>query len=109
VASVTMSHLSTQYVQVPIQAIVAGQAYDPTSDTVQLAFMTAWGAPGSGDWKAGTWDTSTAPGIYLAQCLVGPGGTTTLAAGDYAIWVKITDSPHSAEVPVIQAGTLTIN
>jgi hypothetical protein len=106
VASVTMSRLSTQYVQVPIQAIVAGVAYNPSSLTVKLAFMAAWGQPQSGDWKTGTWDTSTAPGIYLAQCLVGPAGTVTLPVGDYAIWVQITGSP---EVPVIQAGTLTVN
>jgi len=105
VANVTISVLSTVYVQVPIEAIESGAAIDPTSDTVKMAFMAAWAPPGSGDWKTAVWDTSTAPGIYLAQCLVGPAGTVTLATGTYDIWVQISASP---ETPVLQGGTLTI-
>jgi len=78
---------------------------DPTSDTVQMAFVN--GEPTSGDWKTATWeaDSSTNPTTYYARCLVGPGGTVTLSDGDYQVWVKITDSP---EVPVLKAGRLVV-
>jgi hypothetical protein len=107
VANVTKSRLDTRYVQVPVQAIVNGSAYNPTNDAVQLAFMAAWAAPGDDDWNTGSWSDSTAPGIYLAQCLVGPAnGGIDLAAGNYTVWVQIVDNP---EVPVLNTGTLTIN
>jgi hypothetical protein len=107
VGTLTKSHLDTSYVQVPVQAILDGEAYDPTADVVQLAFMANWGQPTGEDWHAGSWSTSTAPGIYLAQCLVGPANDgVNLTVGTYTIWVQITDDP---EVPVIVAGTLAIN
>jgi hypothetical protein len=106
VASVTKSRLDTRFVQVPVQAVIGGESYDPTADTVQLAFMAGWALPGSGDWHTGSWTGSTAPGTYLAQCLVGPAnGGIDLAPGTYDIWVQITDNP---EVPVISTGTLVI-
>ena len=106
---ITISSLSTEYIQVPVEATVAGNAYNPTSDVVQFAFkLPDAGNPTSGDWHNGSWDT-TATGGYLAQCLVGPGvGGVVLAASSpaaYTIWVKITDSP---EVPVHNAGLLKI-
>lgn len=105
-ASIAKSRLDTSFVQVPVQAIVDGKSYDPTADVVKLAFMAGWALPGSGDWHAGQWSTSAAAGIYLAQCLVGPGtGGLNLAAGTYTVWVQITDNP---EVPVINAGTLAV-
>jgi hypothetical protein len=101
-----MSRLSTQYVQVPVEAIVSGAAYNPTGDTVRMAFMADWARPASGDWNSAIWSHSTAPGIYLAQCLVGPGGGgIALDPGSYDIWVQVTDNP---EIPVFTAGTLVI-
>jgi hypothetical protein len=101
----TISSLSTEYVQVPVSATVNGVAINPTSDPVQFAFMAA-GNPGLTDWHTGSWST-VAPTTYLAQCLVGPGngGVPLLAGSTYAIWVKVTDSP---EVPVRQVGLLKI-
>jgi hypothetical protein len=105
-ANLSKSRLDTSYVQVPIQAILNGESYDPTNDPVVLAFMANWALPGSSDWNGGSWSDSTAPGIFLAQCLVGPANSgVALDQGTYTIWVKITDNP---EVPVINAGTLTI-
>lgn len=98
---------SLEYVRSAISAEKAGVAYDPTGDTVVMAFMAGPAAPSSGDWKTASWDTAatTYPPTYRAQCLVGPGGTVTLTAGVYTVWVKITDSP---EVPVKRAGQLKV-
>jgi hypothetical protein len=107
VANLTKSRLDTSYVQVPVQAVVDGQAYDPTSNAVSLAFMANWALPADEDWNEGVWSDSTAPGIYLAQCLVGPANDgVDLDVGTYTVWVQIVDDP---EVPVINAGTLVIN
>jgi hypothetical protein len=103
-ADITISALSTEYVQVPVQAMVAGSPYNPTADVVQFSFVPS-GSAAPGSWNTGSWDT-TVNDIYLAQCLVGPGSSgVVLAQGTYAVWVKITDSP---EVPVKPAGTLAI-
>lgn len=102
------SHLSTQYVLIPVAATVDGTPYNPTSDAVAFAFMPgATAVPGDSDWVAGTWDTDTPNLIYpyTAKCLVGPSGTTTLGIGTYIIYVRITDNP---EIPVLIAGQLQI-
>ena len=102
--SITLSHLSLEYVSVPVQAFtLAGAAYNPTGDTVQMAFMPqATQVPQSADWQAATWSTVASNVLfpYSASCLVGPGGTITLGIGTYVIYVKIADSPA---VPVEQA------
>jgi hypothetical protein len=92
---------STEYVSIPVRAYLGGQAYDPTSDTVSLAFVPlGFGEPSS--WNAGIWSASPNGTPFYAQYLV---GASSLAVGTYAIWVKITDSPT---VPVRIGGTLTI-
>jgi hypothetical protein len=109
-ASITLSHLSTEYVLIPVSATVAGQPHNPTSDTVQFAFLASQTAsPQSTDWVAASWSTaSNAVYPYAAQCLVGPGAgaAVSLAIGTYVIWLKITDDP---EVPVRQVGVLNVN
>ena len=101
--SITLSHLSLEYVSVPISATtLAGTAYNPTGDTVQMAFMPqATQVPGSSDWQAAVWSTVATNVLfpYSASCLVGPGGTITLGIGTYVMYVKVTDNP---EVPVEQ-------
>ena len=105
-AGVSISSLSTQYILVPVRAQSMGLPYNPTGLTVEMAFIDGWAEPGSGDWNAASWaSTSTVNGAYLAQCLVGPEGTITLAIGAYQTWVRITGSP---EIPVIATGTTTI-
>lgn len=98
---------SLEYVRVPMAAEKSGAAYDPTGDTVVMALLAGPAAPSSGDWKTASWDTDATayPPTYRAQCLVGPGGTVTLAAGVYTVWVKVTDSP---EVPVKRAGQIKV-
>jgi hypothetical protein len=104
--SLTISSLSTVYVQVPVRAYREGQPYNPTGDPVSMAFLAGWDDPDSGDWHTASWGTSEADTTFLAQLLVGPGsGGLALGAGAWSIWVKITDSP---EVPVMQPGQLTI-
>jgi hypothetical protein len=108
-ASVTISHLSTQYVLIPVAATKNGSTYNPTSDTVQFAFApTPTYVPQNADWVSGSWVTNSSNLLYpySAQCLVGPGGTiTTLTLGTYQIYIKISDSP---ETPVLVAGQLVI-
>lgn len=102
-ADVNLSALSTEYVQVPVSIIASGTPVDPTADVVQFAFMKS-GRPDVDDWVDGSWDS--APGGYLAQCLVGPdAGAVTLAPGTYQIWLKVFDAP---EVPVRVVGLLAI-
>lgn len=98
-----ISSLSTEYIKVPVTATVSGVAINPTTDTVQFAFTAADVNPVLADWKSGTWETSG--GVYYARCLVGPAGTVTLAAGDYWVWLKVTDNP---EVPVRAVGALRV-
>jgi len=101
---ISLSVLSTMYVQVPIMATVNGLPYNPTNDPVVLAFLSAGVNPVSGDWHTGSW--ATAAGVYLAQLLIGPGsGGLPLATGEYRIFVKITDNP---EIPVLQPDTLLV-
>jgi len=102
--SISISHLSLQYVNVPVKALtISGTAYDPTGDTVTMAFMPqATQVPQSGDWQAAIWATRSGDILnpYAACCLVGPGGTIQLGIGTYIIYVKISDNP---ETPVLQA------
>jgi hypothetical protein len=106
-ATVSLSALSTEYVQIPVAALVDGAAINPTSDTVQFAFKQIGAEPGDSDWLTGSWASVTAVnGFYYAQCLVGPAaGGNILPVATYAIWMKIQDSP---EVPVRSPGLIQI-
>lgn len=96
---------ATSLEEVPV-SVTAPPAVNPTSDTVQMAFLAVPppNQPGPGDWKVATWQSLTSP--YIALCLVGPGGTTTLTAGQWYTWIKITASP---EIPVKYAGILQVS
>lgn len=102
--SISISHLSLQYVGVPVKALALdGTTFNPTGNTVQMAFMPqATQAPQNTDWQTAIWATRSGNILepYAAECLVGPGGTIQLAIGTYIIYVKITSSP---EIPVMQA------
>lgn len=103
----TQSVLSVEYVKVPVSAEESGAAVDISADVVEMAFTLQDVAPLSGDWEAAAWETdvTTTPDTYLARCLVGPGGTATLAAGVYDVHVRVTDTP---EIVVRRAGNLEI-
>ena len=106
-ALLAISSLSKEYVRVRVYAETNGVAVNPTADTVEMAFISGDTEPTSPDWKAASWetDTTTEPDTYYARCLVGPGGTVTLADGLYQVWVRVTDSP---EIPVKKSGELRI-
>jgi hypothetical protein len=104
VAGITISSLSTVYVQVPVLATIDGVLYNPTADEVQMAFTANGANPVT--WNTASWTSGPGTGSYLAECLVGPGsGGVDLATGTWSLWVKITDNP---EIPVINAGLLVI-
>lgn len=97
---------SRQFVQAQVAATVAGQPYNPTTDTVEFAFATGTGRPDT--WYTGSWTTATISGTntYWAQILIGPGGSgPVLTVGRYFVWIRITDNP---EQPVIPVGWLAI-
>lgn len=103
----TMSAASLEYVQANITASKQGAAYNPTADNVQFAFVAPGESLIGAQWLTGSWDGTTprTSGVYVCQCLVGPGGTTQLAPGIYDYAIKITDSP---EVPVLPVGRIQI-
>lgn len=104
--SLTLSTLSLEYVLVPVSATVAGRHVDISADTVAMAFPVADALPLTGDWKTASWETvGSRPTSYLARCLVGPGGTVTLTAGTFDIWVRVADSP---EVPARKVDRLVV-
>ena len=56
-SQITISHLSTEYVLVPIAATKEGISYNPTGDVVQMAFMpNTVQQPGVSDWMTASWD-----------------------------------------------------
>jgi hypothetical protein len=103
---IELSSLSKEYVRVSVHAKENGVVVNPTTDVVQMAF-TAGIDPVGGDWKTASWETdaTSEPDTYYARCLVGPGGTVTLAAGRYTVWLKLTDA---TEIPVRKIGQLVV-
>jgi hypothetical protein len=100
----SQSQASRQYVR----AVVTPTApYNPTADVVEFAFTEPGTSVIGAQWWTGSWVSSESTGSngYLAQCLVGPGGTTQLPPGSYQVWVQVTDNP---EIPVLPAYLLTI-
>lgn len=101
------SAASTQYVQVQVLAVSGGEAYDPTGDSVSMAFIPSASplSPASGQWNTGSWQTDP-DGSHWAQALVGPAnGGLTLGTGSYVVWIRVTDDP---EVPALPGPVLTV-
>jgi hypothetical protein len=95
---------SLEYIRIPVSVTIAGIPYNPTADSVQMAFTSTMREPVFGDWNQGSWET-TGAGSFYALCLIGPGGSVVLTAGTWFVWVKIADTP---EIPVKAAGSITI-
>lgn len=96
------SVVSTQYIQIAVNAISNGAAYDPTNDVVAMAFVPVQSSPASpvpDQWQTASWETDPGP-VYWAQILVGPAnGGVVLAAGSYVVWVMVTDNPEIPAFP----------
>lgn len=94
-----ISAASSPYVQLPVSLTVPTGPGDPSSATVQMAFLAADGDPQEADWRAASW-ARTAVGGWLAECRVGPSGTGALARGRHVIWIKIESAAESVIEPV---------
>lgn len=104
-----ISQLATLYYKVPVSATYEGESVNPTSLTVQMAFMPqVTQVPQSGDWVEGSWETIPNNLLYpySARCLIGPAGAKTLGTGVYVAYVQITGSP---EIDVEIVGYLEIS
>ena len=93
---------STEYLRVAIATTVNGAVVNPTSDTVAFSIVADGSAVGA--FTTGSWETDVVSGVttYYARILIAAG---TYAAGDYRVFVKVTDSP---EVPVVEAGKIRV-
>jgi hypothetical protein len=100
------SSLSDETLRFGVSADSNGAPVDPTSATVEVAFMASYADPGEGDWHAATWDT-TLIRTYVACVKTGATGAE-LTAGRYYTWVRITD-PSSAEIVVRPTGLVLIS
>lgn len=100
-----ISALSLETLRFPVFADAAGTIYNPTADAFAAAFLPPNTDPQAGDWKTGGWDT-TAIGTYTGTILVGPGGATALAKGDYFVWARITTA---TETVIRQVGELAVD
>lgn len=98
-----MSVLSKEFVKSRIKAYEDGVLVNPTGDTVEMAFVPYDQEPPVPSWQTSEWEVAN--GAFFARCLVGPGGTVTLTAGLYDVYVRINGA---AEVPVLLAGRIAI-
>lgn len=79
-----------EYVLIPWLMKAGGVPVDPAAGgfTPEMAFTAVDAHPATGDWNPAEWEQ--ADGGWHAMCLVGSGGTVTLAAGTYDPWVRTT-------------------
>lgn len=89
--------ISTEYVQVQVDAISRGRRVNLSALGVQFAYTTETAEPGVGDWVPGTWENLN--GTYLAQWLIGPGGTP-IPEGDWLVWIRVVSNPEQPIRPV---------
>lgn len=104
----SISAASREFVPVSVRATLRGAPYNPTGDVVEFAFTRPGAALVGAHWYPASWesvDLTGAAGSYTALCMVGPGGTTQLAPGQYQVSVRITDNP---EIPAIPAYLLNV-
>lgn len=96
---------SLEYVPV---TVTGPAGVNPTGDTVQMAFLEdpPPNQPGTASWLSAIWQGTAYAASYTALCLIGPGGTGTLTAGQWYTWVKLTASP---EVPVRYCGITQVS
>lgn len=93
------SILATTYMRCTVSATDSGSPVNPTTGTVEFAFLTNESNPASGDWHAGVWET--AGDEYLGRILLGPNGTYDLAVATYNVWIRVV---YSGETVVENIG-----
>jgi hypothetical protein len=100
--------ISLQEINVLWTSDLAGTLIDPTVGPlpVKMAFPLSSGntnAPAQPvTWYTASWLNGTTIKGWVAQCLVGPSGVVTLAAGnDYDVWSQIQGAP---EIPMVFVG-----
>jgi len=110
VITLTQLAVSTEPVQLRVQASSGGSPYDPSADPVAIAFVPVTSPSSSPDptdmeWHTASWEVDAGP-VYWASILVGPlNGGVALAVGSYIVTVKVTDNPA---VPVKQGCFLVV-
>lgn len=97
----TLSAQSREYLRYWVKAKIEGLDHDPTGDAVEFACPVAGGSPTV--WIDGVWEE--VEGSFFALGLIGPGTGIVLTAGEYDVYLKITDSP---EAPVRKVDRLKI-
>lgn len=108
VESTRTSALSQTRIRTTVSASTGGEVYNPLHTALAYAFLAGASArPTDADWKPGNWDV-TSIRSYVAECLVGPGGTVQLAKGRYYRWLRVTD-PVAGEVVIGQVGMLFVD
>lgn len=96
----TISHLSTEYVKVPVTSPLAPVVLAELD--VEMAVLPEGQDPSGGDWESAQWNDA---GTH-ALVLVGPATTLPLTKGvNYAVWVRVTSSP---EIPVLAPGSVHV-
>lgn len=89
---------STEYLHIPI---TGPAGVDLTNSPVRIAIVLHNSNPTSGEWRDATWADGA------ARILIGPdGGTLTLTAGTYTVWVAV--DPPGAEHIVRKAKGLLL-
>jgi hypothetical protein len=93
-----LSHLTDEFLKIPVRGILAGNDIDPTGYDVAFAFMLT-GTPAGGDWLTAQWETdaTVTPARYYATAKA-----TTLAVGTYTIWLQLDTGTELVREPVDQ-------
>lgn len=99
----TFSSLSTRYVKCVVSTQENGVQSDPTTGTIEFAFVADDIEPVSANWQSASWEITSDE--YLGRCLVGPSGAVTLTAGAYDVWVRFTKAP---EIIIEKIGHLVV-
>lgn len=88
--------LSTREIRVAVTTDVT-----PLNDPVRFAFTSPSGQPAAGDWATGAWKPTQLPTReWVAYIRVGPAGDVALPAGEYVVWVSVTDATTAPVEPV---------
>lgn len=100
----TIPVTSREYLLIPdITATGTDGVEDPTTLTVEFAFLPAGLDPEESDWHAGGWQPDAA--TPTARILIGPDGVAAPPEGDYKVWLRITGT---VERPTRIVGNLSI-